>query len=301
MRRPRHLLLGASGIVLVIAGASAAFTLASRPADEAAPEKAPARPVTGYGLTVTPQRGWLRSSDASPVPGTRLSASLVLVEPLSKTRVVAAWAAATSPTLLPQGLLRELTQPPDNPVKLRLGGQLPAYYYRDLSLPGIRGRLDVYAAPTTAGVAVVACLGQPSPLEECADTADTLRVARGQPVRADPGTAFRLHLGPRMDAVDAARERTRRLLQTATTPQEQASATMAVSVAYRDAVRVLAPLAHPSFGGTLGVVGQLRANAAAYARLSADLRAQDDAALARDREAALAGEARLKTLLSEQR
>ena len=95
----------------------------------------------------------------------------------------------SSPTLLPEELLRQLTRPPDDPVKVRLGGRFAAYYYLDLALPGVRGRLDVYAAPTTEGVATIACLGLASPLVECADIANSLQLAQGRPVRADPGAA----------------------------------------------------------------------------------------------------------------
>ena len=158
----------------------------------------------------------------------------------------------------------------------------------------------MYAAPTTEGVVTVVCLGQPSPLEECADTANSLRMAHGQPVGADPGAAFRIQLLSVMDELDPARERTRLLLRRATTPEQQAAAVTAVSVSYRTAARLLAPLVAPSFADHRDIVARIRRNEVAYARVSADLRAQDEVSLARDRKLAVRGETRLKALARDQ-
>jgi hypothetical protein len=298
LRHPKHLLLAAGGVIIAIAVGATAFMLAIH-ADEPPPAESQARPVSGGGLTVTPRPGWVRSDGMFPLPGMS-RAGVGLVEPASKTRLVAARLPVSSLTLLPNELLRQLTRPPEDPIKVQLGGRFAAYYYRDLALPGVRGRLDVYAAPTTEGVATVACFGQPSPLEECADIANSLRLAQGQPVRADPGAGFRIRLLSAMDEIDSARERTRQLLRRATTPEQQATAAMAVSVSYRTAARVLAPLAAPSFAEHSDLVARIRANEAAYARVSADLRAQDESSLARDRKLAVRGETRLKALVREQ-
>jgi hypothetical protein len=75
---------------------------------------------------------------------------------------------------------------------------------------------------------------------------------------------------------------------------------MAVSVSYRTAAGVLAPLAAPSFTKQSELVARIRANAAAYARVAADLRAQDEASLARDRRLAVRSETRLKALVRDQ-
>ena len=75
---------------------------------------------------------------------------------------------------------------------------------------------------------------------------------------------------------------------------------MAVSVGYRSTARVLAPLAAPSFAEHSDIVARIRANEAAYARVSADLRGQDEVSLARDRKLAVRGETRLKALVREQ-
>jgi hypothetical protein len=299
LRRPRHLLFAVGGVIIAIAAGASALMLAIQ-ADETPPAESRAGPASGDGLTLTPQPGWERSGGMYALPGMS-TAGVVLVEPVSKTRVVAARLPVSSSTLLPEELLRQLARPPEDPVKVQLGGRFAAYYYRDLALPGARGRLDVYAAPTTEGVATVACLGQPSPLEECADIANSLRMAHGQPVRADPGAGFRIRLLSAIDELDSARERTRQLLRRATTPEQQAAAAIALAVSYRTAARVLAPLAAPSFDEQFDLVARIQANAAAYARVAADLRAQDAASLARDRRLAVRSETRLKALVREQR
>ncbi len=298
LRRPKRLLIAAGGVTIAIAAGAAAFILAIQ-ADETAPAESRAGPVSGGGLTVTPRPGWVRSGGTFPLPGMS-SAGVVLLEPGSNTRLIAARLPVSSLTLLPEDLLRQLTRPPEDPVKVQLGGRFPAYYYRDLALSGARDRLDVYAAPTTAGVATLACLGQPSPLEECADMANSLRLAQGQPVRADPGAGFRIRLVSAVDAIDSARERTRQLLRRATSPEQQATAVMAVSASYRTAASVLAPLVAPSFAEHSQLVTRMRANARAYARVSADLRTQDAASLARDRKLAVQSETRLRSRVREQ-
>ena len=160
-------------------------------------------------------------------------APVVLLEPISKTLLVAARLPATSPSLLPAELVARLTQPPEEPVRVRLAGSLPAYYYRDLSLPHVRGRLDVYVAPTADSVATLACVGPPSPLEECSDAVNSLQVTRGMSVDLDKDTAFHISLPAEVRRVDAVRENARRSLEHGDGVHDQAAAAMPVSDAYR--------------------------------------------------------------------
>jgi hypothetical protein len=253
--------------------------------------------VDAPGVRLTAPPGWTRSRDPSPIPGFGSVPHAMLVEELSKVRLTAAVLPPASPTLLPAALLDRLESRPATPDWVRLGERLPAYFYRDLSVPDLPGRLAVFAVPTTEGIATVACLGVPSSLEECAQVADSLTLTYGKPLRLDAGAAFQLRLGPQIRAVDAARERGRREFSAARSPQEQRDAATIISNAYGDAAAALAPLVGPS-SSLAAIVAQLRTNAATYERIATHLHAQDRVSLARDRKVAVAGETRLKALLS---
>jgi hypothetical protein len=217
----------------------------------------------------------------------------MLVEELSKLRLAAAVLPPASPTLLPAALLERMESRPATPDRVVLGQRLPAYFYRELSVPDLPGRLAVFAAPTTDGIATVACLGVPSSLEECAQVAESLRLTEGEPMRLGVDTAFKLGLGPQIRAVDAAREQ----LSAARSPRAQGKAATSIRNAYQDAATTLAPLAAPS-SSLAEIVGQLRTNAATYDRIATHLRTQDRVGLTRDQDAAVAGETRLQALLS---
>jgi hypothetical protein len=273
--------------------------LTGAPTRNAPSEPRPREPFSlgAPGVRLTAPPGWTRPRIPASIPGFGSVPHVMLVEELSKVRLAAAVLPPASPTLLPAALLERLESRPPTPDRVRLGGRLPAYFYRDLSVPGLPGRLAVFAVPTTVGIATVACLGVTYSLEECAQVADSLRLTAGEALRLDADAAFQLRLGPQIRAVDAARERGRRQLSTARSPREQAEAATSISKAYGDAATALAPLVGRS-SSLAAIVAQLRANAATYDRIAAHLRAQDRVSLARDREVALTGETRLKALLS---
>ncbi len=89
---------------------------------------------------------------------------------------------ATGPALLPASFLSLLDEAPprDDAVKL---GQIEAYRYEDLQPEGFDGRLTLYVAPTTDGVATVACTAAGSAgefLPACEDVATGLRLVNGE-------------------------------------------------------------------------------------------------------------------------
>jgi hypothetical protein len=296
----RRLLIALAACAVSAAGAGAATHVFDKDPRVAArtPETAE---ITSAGLRLRAPSTWSRSSARPQLPGFTSANAVVLVDAFRKTRLIAALLPATSSTLLPQAFLERLHDPPQPPERVSLGGRLSAYYYSGIALVDTPGTHDVYVTPTTEGVATVVCFGENrlgSPLQECWRAANSLVVTRGAPVRLTGNSAFLLRLGGEIRNVDAARERARFELVRATTPDAQFAAALGVSSAYERAAAVLAPLAQQA---TLTrIVAQLRTNAATYRRISTDLEAQDTAALAADRELALAGEARLKAFLSDQ-
>lgn len=290
-------LLIATTLLLVLGGAAVAVALRD---DQPAPE--PRRPTTmrfsGVGFELTAPPGWARSEEPPLIPGMETAAPLVLVEELSKTQLAAAVLPAASPTLLPEPLMRRLRTTLDPPETVVLGGRLGAYYYADLAVHDVPGRFDVYAVPTSAGVATVICTGVPAPVDECARAAEQLTLTSGGPIRPGPEAAFRSRLQTEIGALDAVRERTRRQLAVETAPADQSMTAERLSAAYAATEAALRPLAGSSPSAPQEIVARLHENAATYARLAAAFALQDPATLALDQRVALEGEVRLQTLLA---
>ena len=104
------------------------------------------------------------------------------------TSVTLGTAQSEDATLLPKGLRNALGlergEVPDR-TAVRLGEQeLEAFRYAGLEPEGLDGTLTLYAAPTSAGVATVACVAAPGAAEgfqaECDGIANTLAVPAGE-------------------------------------------------------------------------------------------------------------------------
>jgi hypothetical protein len=299
-RWTRRVLAGLVVLVVgAIAGAVALNLLDADPPVEARPPGTAEVRTSELALSVPAT--WAKSDAVLPAPGLVSAHTLVVVDGSKRVRLAAALLSPDSPTLLPRALLDQLAERPGRPERVKLGGHLSAYYYSGLKSQGNPTIQDYYVAPTTRGVAAVACFADRvvgASLDECWRAANSLRVLNGSGVSLNRDSAFLIRRDAEIRSVDTARERARSELDSATTAEAQAVAARGVSAAYANAGGVLAPLAQhsPSF---LRVVAQLRANALQYQRIAADLERQDASALTRDRQSALAGEARLKRLLSE--
>jgi hypothetical protein len=294
----------ASASVAVLALLAFILFVPRESGSDAAEKPKPARiQASGSGIRLPVPAGWTQTHHAPPIPGFTSTQALVLANASSHARIIASRLAATSPTLLPQQFLDELDADPGAPQRVRLAGRIAAYYYRGMwlrSMPNLY--VDVYAAPTTLGVATVACLSDARRISapaECDSLANSLSLDEGEPLPLNRSTAFWLQLRPEIAKVDAVRGRARDGLARARTAAEQASAASTVADAYRVAAEALAPLAQSS-RKTLEVVAQIKANATTYRRAASHLEAQDKAALREDRQSAVAGEDRLKQLVRNQ-
>ena len=117
---------------------------------------APARPVPTTldgGLRIGLPSGWAQAKPAT-VPG--FSRPLGLANADGRLRAVVERLPATTPTLLPAAFAR--TVPSTRPRVVRLASGQPAWQYRFAKRNG--SVTVVYAAPTTAGVATLACLSE---------------------------------------------------------------------------------------------------------------------------------------------
>jgi hypothetical protein len=298
---------GPEAAKLVVAGAVVAAAIAVAVAvavsrdDEAPQRRGPVSTrFAGTGLEVTAPAGWARSDEPLALPGITTAGAVVLAEELSKTQLIATLLPASSPTLVPEPLVRRLRTPLGAPRRVLLGGRLPAYYYGDLALMDLPGRTDIYAVPTSDGVATIACSGVPAPVEECAAAAERLTLTGGERrIRPGPEAAFRSRLEAEIGALDAVRERTRVELSAATTAAGQEAAARRLSAAYAAAATTLLPLAGADGSKPRAIVQRLRANAATYGQVAAGLAAGDPVAVTGARRAARDGEVALQGLLAE--
>ena len=128
---------------------------------------------------------------------------------------------------------------------MKLGpDDLQAYRYAGLQPEGFDRSVTLYTAPTSAGVATVACLAPPEAAEafapECEGIADTLQVndAKAFPVGPDP--AYAKTVNQTLNQLDRRVEAGRKALsRDGVTFRGQARAAQGIQAAYADAAKQL--------------------------------------------------------------
>ena len=237
--------------------------------DEPTVEPAAAPPTTAHdGLRLQIPSGWARG-DAATVPG--FDRPLGLRNLGEDLRAAVERLPATSPTLLPAAFLRTLGRAPDQPDILRLGSGHGAWRYRFPQADG--SVLVLYAAPTTTGIATVACRG-PIDAGGCEALASAVTVPRSRALEPGTSTAFFMRLPTVVTDLDAARTKGMDELAAATRARGQALAADGLAQAHRSAAAALAPLTTAGDGLPTATVGALTATAGAYSALASAARAR---------------------------
>jgi hypothetical protein len=138
--------------------------------------------------------------------------------------------------LLPAAFVELLQRTPRREA-VRLGS-LAGFRYRDLRHRRLRGSLTVYAVPTSAGVATIACLA-PQPdaraLTRCESIAATLELRGAEPLPLGPNERYAAVLNTALASLESQRGDGRRALRDAPTPAAQARAAEQLAAAYRAA------------------------------------------------------------------
>jgi hypothetical protein len=138
--------------------------------------------------------------------------------------------------LLPAAFVELLQRTPHREA-VRLGS-LAGFRYRDLRHRRLLGSLTVYAVPTTAGVATIACLA-PRPeapaLERCESVATTLALRGADPLPLGPNRRYAAAVNTALTSLETQRSEGRRALSEAGTPAAQARAADQLAAAYRAA------------------------------------------------------------------
>jgi hypothetical protein len=239
-------------------------------------EPALSNSATSSDVGLSSPTGWQRGS-APDLAGMKFENPLALTKTgKAGTGVVAGQVAATGPTLLPAALLRKLSSTPKtgDPVKL---GKVAAYRYKDLKPSGSDSAITVYAIPTDAGVATVACY---RPKEQAADAdceriAGSLTLERGKAYPLEPIASYGTAVGKAVSSLDSARTSGRKALSSAKSAKAQATAATQLASSYRSAASSLAGLkVSPAVAdANAAIVSALRDTATAYSSLASAARA----------------------------
>ena len=228
-----------------------------------------------------------RVSEEPDVPGVRFREPIVLAaDTPAGARLVAGQVAASGPELLSAGLKRLLPDPSPTGETVRLG-DFQALRYPELQPRDFDGRLSIFAVPTTAGVATIACTGPggnagASFQRDCESIATTLQLPGAKAYTLGPQEAYARSLGRTLDRLSQAVRSGTAELRGAGTPDEQAAAAAALAGDYRRASEaVLAAEVSPrDAAANRALGGALERTGSAYAAAAEAARANDAAGYA---------------------
>jgi hypothetical protein len=303
-RRRGRALPVALGLTALAAVGAGAWLVVSR-ADSPAPvSTAPPRTESTDRLRITFPGSWRRLAAVPEVPGLTLQQPIALAPARAGAGegLVAGLAPDAGAYFLPPGLLERLPQPPvlDDTVRL---GQLEAVRYAGLRPRDFPKPLNVYAVPTSAGVATVACFADEDAAErflpECERVASTLGLTGARPYGVRPDPAYGAAVSRAIAELNQARLARRERFGRARTPQGQADAAADLARSYGGAADALraSPPEGPVARANAAIVAGLRGAQRAYTDLSAAARRGDAAAFDRARRAVRNAEAGVQQAL----
>jgi hypothetical protein len=288
--RPRSAALVGVPVLAAIVGALLAVAFGQSPSTP--PPRAAPGPVgsalAAGDLRVTLPPGWTqsRSKAGSAIPG--FDTARAIHARAGRAELTIALLPAHRVSLLPPGL----GETPRRPTVARAGA-IRAYHY---VLPTTdRGPRELVAAPTTHGVATIACSA--APRGACERVLHGLRLATGGFLPLDANAAFLARLPGATRALDEQHLRTREALARTTDPDEAARASARLAAAYGVAARTLNPLATAPGGRAAATVDLLDHLRSDYARLASVVPSGDRAAFKAAAAAVDADEARLAARL----
>ena len=191
---------------------------------------------------------------------------------------------ADNSTLLAAPFLQALGEVPQKGA-VEIGDDgLQAYRYDNLEPQGFDRRVTVFAAPTSGGVATVACLAPPAEAESfsatCDQIANTLQISSGEPVPVGPSPTYAGDVSKVIEGLNAADKSGQAKLKAAKTPQAQGAAARSLAGAYDKAAKGLQGLElSPADRGVNGLLVEgLQNTSAAYRKAAAAAAKGDKAA-----------------------
>jgi hypothetical protein len=183
--------------------------------------------------------------------------------------------SANNSTLLPLTFLQAIGDAPDPSGAVQIaGGDVQAYRYNALEPNGFDRTVTVYAAPTSAGVATLACVAPAADADSFAATCDqianTLSLSGGEPYPVGPSKAYGDAVTKAFATLAKADKSGQAKLKAAKTPQAQAAAARSLSDAFGKAAKTLGgqQLSPADRGANALVVKALGQTDAAYGKLA---------------------------------
>jgi len=244
---------------------------------------------------------WKRIGSAPAIPGIKFDNPVAFTTDGSATGPGAVFGQVTdgaaNSTLLSAefrdaaGFARDEV-PKRKAVKLARGN-IEAYQYENLSVKGVPGKLTVFTAPTSAGVATVACNAA---TEDCEAIANTLKLRDGEALPVGPSKAFGDAVSKALaDASSAAKDGVAQL-KSAKTNKSQAPIARKVSLAYDRAAQSLEGLEVSPADAALKAtfVDDLRASQRAWKQLSTAASKHDQSGYDKAKDAIAAAQTNLQ-------
>jgi hypothetical protein len=219
---------------------------------------------------------WKRTRDNPAIPGIDFEDPIRLgTGNGAGQRLTTGAVDATGPALLPRAFVRRLPggkQPArDDTVRL---GKLEAYRYANLKPRGFDRDLTLYVAPTSTGVATVACIANRgegrSVRAACESAASSLELTRGRAYGLGPDASYARRVDTTIARLNGQVRAGKAKLRSARTPVGQARAAGQLAGSYAGAARRLARLEVSPAATDIhaAVVESLRRTASAYTRMS---------------------------------
>jgi serine/threonine protein kinase len=244
----------------------------------------PTRLATG-GLELSMPSDWVESRGRPVVSGLGVSEPVSLRSPLEpageQLAISAGLSGASGASLLPPAYRAQLNDDTRRvPVAL---GSLRAYRY-GLETPRAKLPVTIFVAPTTRGVAILACRmpgrgDERAPARLCSRVASTLVLRTGASYPLGPSVAFEKALRLRFAKLTRRRAADRESLARADGAEAQASAAGDIADAFRTAAKGLAsPRLSPEISpARTRLVAALRLTRDAYEDLAVAARREDQA------------------------
>lgn len=303
------------GVARIAASAALLALLAGIVVADAPDPIAPAAPApralsaSSDALRISYPSTWARGSGAPRIPGLGLRDRIVLEQRPGTdgehvARLVAGVVPATGSSLLPPRLEREWRTVLRREA-VEIGGH-EAYRYRDVPYDDKRISLTLYAVPTTAGTATIACL-TPDLIDslrgECDAMATTLELRGARTLPLGPNARFGRRVAGVLREVDSTRRAGRWALRVAKRHTGQGRRAADVADVFAEAGRRLSSRGPEAGTATVhaDLVDRLRGVGAAYRTLSSSATRADRRAYNSARRAVSAREKGLSRALARMR
>jgi hypothetical protein len=279
--------------VLAVAAAAVGALAGRGGSAEAVPLRSSA---ANAGLAMSFPDRWSQSPSTPEIPGIAFQDPISLATSTGEDAAVAGFIEGSGRSLLPPSFLARLDREPATTDRVKLGA-LKAYRFRDLRPRGLARGLTLFVAPTSVGVASVACIGEDS--GDCERMAGSLRLLKGRALPLGPSAGYAKTLAAEVRRLDSRRTAARRDLAAASTPAGQASAADRLSSAFKDAADRLARATPGPADKAVNtaIVSALRVGRTAYAAMAEAARASDAAGFAAAGADARSAESRLRAAL----